>query len=306
MYHRFDEIKYPSTNIRTEIFRKHMNIISEKKYNFLNPKEFEEKFSQKKTDKLILLTIDDGFSSFYESAWPYLKKNEIPFILFISTEAIGKKGYMNWNEIKEIEKESFAFIGNHSHSHEYLLDVSFEDFKKDILQSKKIFENNLGYNPIFFSYPFGEFSFEQSSFIEKYFKYAFGQHSGVIDLNKNAYELPRFPINEKYGDIKRFEFVIDLLPLEYKKVIPKDKYIINNNPPKLEIEFFKNQKNLKNINCFSDEGDKWKKTKVIFQNNILIVDFSDKFKFRRGRINCSLNDTEGWRWFGLQFSVKLD
>ena len=37
-----------------------------------------------------------------------------------------------------------------------------------------------------------------------------------------------------------------------------------------------------------------------------LVNFSDKFNFRRGRVNCSLNDTDGWRWFGLQFSVKLD
>ena len=36
----------------------------------------------------------------------------------------------------------------------------------------------------------------------------------------------------------------------------------------------------------------------------LIVNFREKFLFRRGRINCSLNDNEGWRWFGLQFSVK--
>ena len=32
----------------------------------------------------------------------------------------------------------------------------------------------------------------------------------------------------------------------------------------------------------------------------------EKFNFRRGRINCSLNDTEGWRWFGNQFSINLD
>ena len=96
-------------------------------------------------------------------------------------------------------------------------------------------------------------------FIKKHFKYGFGQHSGVIDINKNKYELPRFPINEKYGDLKRFTFNIDLLPLEYKKVIPEDKYITINNPPNLEIEFFDNQKNLKNINCFSDEGTGWKK-----------------------------------------------
>ena len=33
--------------------------------------------------------------------------------------------------------------------------------------------------------------------------FSFGQHSGVIDLNKDKYELPRFPINEKYGDLKK-------------------------------------------------------------------------------------------------------
>ena len=90
MYHRFDEIKYPSTNIRMEVFRKHMDIISEKNYNYLNPKDFDKKFSERKIKKKILITIDDGFLSFYEKAWPYLKEKQIPFILFISTEAIGK------------------------------------------------------------------------------------------------------------------------------------------------------------------------------------------------------------------------
>ena len=41
------------------------------------------------------------------------------------------------------------------------------------------------------------------------FKYAFGQHSGVMDETKDFYEFPRFPINEKYGDLKRFEFLIN-------------------------------------------------------------------------------------------------
>ncbi len=306
MYHRFNENKYPSTNIKMGVFKEHMKIISEKGYEFIDPKEFDYNFLIKKENKKILITIDDGFSSFYENAWPYLKEKKIPFILFISTKAIGKNGYMKWEEIKEVEKEDFAYIGNHSHSHEYLLDLSFNEFKHDINQSIEIFINNLGYNPIFFSYPFGEFSLEQTKFIKRHFKYAFGQHSGVIDINKNPYELPRFPINEKYGDIKRFNFVIDLLPLEYKKIIPNDKFVSDNNPPNLEIIFFENQKNLKNITCFSDEGNNWKQTNIDFKKNKLIVNFEDKFLFRRGRINCSLNDQEGWRWFGLQFSVKLD
>jgi len=306
MYHRFNEDKYPSTNIKMDIFKKQINIIKDKKYSFENPKDFDLNFNNPKTKKKVLITIDDAFSSFYNHAWPYLKENKIPFILFVSTEPVGKNGYMSWEQIKEIEKEKFAFIGNHSHSHDYLLDLTFENFKKDINKSIEIFEKELGYNPIFFSYPFGEYSLEQINYIKKKFKYGFGQHSGVIDLNKNIYELPRFPINEKYGDLKRFAFLIDLLPLQYKSITPKDKYILNNNPPKLVIEFFKNQKNLNKINCFSDEGNKWEKSNIKIVDNKLFINFRENFLFRRGRINCSLNDNEGWRWLGLQFSVKLN
>ncbi len=307
MYHRFNENKYPSTNIEMDVFEKQINIIKNNKYNFYDPKEFSLNFKIPKKEKKILITIDDGFSSFYENAWPFLKKNQIPFILFISTEAVGNFGYMNWDEIKEIEKEKFAYIGNHSHSHDYLVNFEEQKFLNDINESVKIFKKQLGYNPIFFSYPFGEYSNFIKDYISQNFKFSFGQHSGVIDTNKDIFELPRFPINEKYGDLERFKFLINLQPLQFKKLIPDEKYINNkNNPPNFSVEFFKNQKNLKNINCFSDEGNKWEKSYTSLENNILKIKFRDKFLFRRGRINCSLNDDGIWRWFGVQFSVQID
>ena len=70
------------------------------------------------------------------------------------------------------------------------------------------------------------------------------------------------------------------------------------------MEFFNEQKNLINLNCFSDEGNEWKKSDVDLNKNILNINFEEKFLFRRGRINCSLNDDGVWRWFGVQFSVK--
>ncbi len=303
MYHRFNENKYPSTNIQMDIFKKQIEIIKNKNYKFENPDEFVSNYDIPKKEKKILITIDDAFTSFYENAWPFLKENKIPFILFVSTEPVGKNGYMTWKQIKEVEKEKFAFIGNHSHTHEYLIDFSFDNFKKDISRSIKIFKKELGYNPIFYSHPFGEYSFEQIEFLKNEFDFAFGQHSGVIDINKDRYELPRFPINEKYGDLDRFNFIIDLLPLQYKSIVPQDKLIEENNPPKLIVQFFENQKNIENINCFSDEGNKWEKSKLKFYDKKLEVIFRDKFMFRRGRVNCSINDN-GWRWFGIQFSVK--
>ena len=305
IYHRFGESRYPSTNIQMNVFKNQINIIKDLNYKFYNPKNLEKNFNKEKSEKKILITIDDGFSSFYENAWPYLKENKIPFILFISTEAVGKNGYMNWDQIKEVEKEPTAFIGNHSHSHDYLVNFESSHFLNDIKTANKIFIEKLGYNPIFFSYPFGEYSSFHKTFISKNFKFSFGQHSGVIDLNKDPYELPRFPINEKYGDLERFKFLVNLYPLQFKKLLPDEKFLTNNtNPPEFSVEFFKDQKNLDNINCFSDEGNKWEKSKTYFNKNILKIKFRDKFTFRRGRINCSLNDNGIWRWFGIQFSIK--
>ena len=108
--------------------------------------------------KKILLTIDDGFQSFYDNAWPFLKTKNIPFILFISTAYVGKKGYMNWEQIKEIEESGLGIIGNHSHTHEYLVDQTNNQIINDINRAIELFEKKLGYSPKYFSYPFGEYS----------------------------------------------------------------------------------------------------------------------------------------------------
>ena len=307
MYHRFDENKYPSTNIKIDIFKKQLELIEKNNIEYYDPIEFDIEFNNPKKNKKILLTIDDAFSSFYKNAWPILKEKKIPFILFVSTEPVGKPGYMNWEQIKEVSSYDFAYIGNHSHTHEYLLNFSYIEFEKDIKNSIEIFKKKLGYNPIYFSYPFGEFNLKQTQFIKDNFKYGFGQHSGVIDLTKNKFELPRFPINEKYGDLDRFEFIIKLFPIPYKNLEPKDKFISKKqNPPVVVIDFFEEQKNIKNINCFSNEGNQWRDSIMNFDDNSLKINFREKFTFRRGRVNCSIKDGDIWRWLGIQMSVEVD
>ena len=215
---------------------------------------------------------------------------------------------MTWDQIKEIRKENFVEIGNHSHTHEYLVDESTELIKQDIEKSMIIFKEKLGVNSKFFSYPFGEYSLEFKNLIKSLgFNYAFGQHSGVIDETKDFFELPRFPINEKYGEIKRFNSLIKTLPFKYKKILPEERYLLQvNNPPKVKIEFYENIKNLKSLSCYSNEGNKWRQSDIKFESsNTLLINIDEKFIGERGRINCSLRDPSGfWRWLGLQFVVS--
>jgi len=307
MYHRFEENKYPSTNVRIKEFSQHIKMIKDKNIDFINPKNFKDSLISNKSKKKVLLTIDDGFLSFYKNAWPILKKNKIPFILFVSTREIGSFNYMTWDQIREVAKEDFAIIGNHSHSHEYLIDFESEKIKEDISKSMSIFKKQLGYNSEFFSYPFGEYSLELKKIVKDLgFKYAFGQHSGVSDETKDFFELPRFPINEKYGKIDRFKTILNTRPLKYKVINPIEKYINNStNPPKVTVEFFKDIENIKLLNCYSNEENTWRKSEIVFIEDYKIkINLKGKFITERGRINCSLrNDDGSWRWLGMQFVI---
>ena len=256
----------------------------------------------------LLLTIDDAFESFYLNAWPILEKKKIPFIIFVSTREIGKHGYMTWEQIKEVATSELVSIGNHSHSHEYLIDWENSEIESDLKTSIKIFKKEIGYSPKIFSYPFGEYSISLKKIVsELNFEFAFGQHSGVIDLTKDFLELPRFPINEKYGNLKRFKSILKTLPFPYKNITPENRYIKNedDNPPLVKINFFENLIDIQNVNCYSNEGGIWKKSEIQFVNkNELMIVLKEKFTSERGRINCSLMEEDGkWRWLGIQYVI---
>ena len=69
MYHRFEENKYPSTNIKNEIFSEHLKEINNLGIEFIKYKKFEEIIKIDIDKNYLLLTIDDAFESFYLNAW---------------------------------------------------------------------------------------------------------------------------------------------------------------------------------------------------------------------------------------------
>ena len=52
MYHRFDESKYPSTNIQIDVFKKQLDIIDKEGIEFIHPKDFKKSLYEKKNGRV--------------------------------------------------------------------------------------------------------------------------------------------------------------------------------------------------------------------------------------------------------------
>ena len=84
MYHRFEENKYPSTNVRLKEFNLQLEIINQNKIEFISIDELRKILIENKSydSKKVLITVDDAYRSFYDNGWKILKEKKIPFVLF--------------------------------------------------------------------------------------------------------------------------------------------------------------------------------------------------------------------------------
>jgi peptidoglycan/xylan/chitin deacetylase (PgdA/CDA1 family) len=104
-------------------------------------------------DKVVILNFDDGRLSQYTKALPILDKYGFKATFYVVCNYIGKKdGYMDWNEIKTLQKEGHD-IGSHSMNHVRLEKLSKKNVEYEVGQSKRCLQDH-GINAKSFAYPF--------------------------------------------------------------------------------------------------------------------------------------------------------
>ena len=306
MYHRFGDSRYPSTNIKKEQFINHINELIKPKYNVISIEKALLAINNIEPikDRSIVITIDDAYSSVYDYAWPIFKKYNLPFTLFVSTDVIDNKtpGYMNWEQIR-ILRDHGVTIGSQTKSHPHMFKLTEEKIIEELSFSNKRFINEIGSSPKYFAYPYGEYNLKVTEQVKLHgFIAAFGQHSGVAHRSLGMYELPRFAMNEKYGDMDRFLLAVNALPMPISDLTPKNP-VISKNPPYYGFTLSHEIKPKNAVRCFANNGLK-ADTKRLGKNRIEIR-LNGPFLKGRGRINCTMagNDNR-WRWLGRQFIVN--
>ena len=304
MYHKFGISKYPSTNVTIKQLNLHISEFSQEKYNVKSLDYILDTIINdgQLPNNTIGISVDDADRSFLTTAWPKFKEKNLPVTLFVNTSTIIKnnKNYLNWDEIRQLKSEG-VIIGAHSHSHNHMPDLSIEEIKNEIEISNKIFLKELGLIPSLFAYPYGEADEKIIELLKEYkFKVAFGQHSGAINETSNMYYLPRFSLNEKYGEIDRVKFAARTKGLGIYDFIPSNP-TISTNPPFIGFSVL-DQTIVQSLNCFVFDS-KGQVEKELFKFNERIeIRLARKLNKGRSRINCTTKDRKGnWRWYGHQF-----
>ena len=78
-YHRFDENRYPSTNISMKLFTQQIEYLVKNNYTVWPLSKIVQYLSQNKElpQKCVSITMDDAYKSVYTKAYPLLKKYKI-------------------------------------------------------------------------------------------------------------------------------------------------------------------------------------------------------------------------------------
>jgi len=304
MYHKFGISKYPTTSVTLEQLDAHIKEFSKEKYSLKSIEFVVDTIINdgELPNNTIGISVDDADKSFYSIAWPKFKENGIPVTLFVNTSTIHKnnKNYLNWDQIRELRDEGVS-IGAHSHSHYHMSELSIDEVINEIEISNNIFLKELGEIPSLFAFPYGEANKEIMNLLKEYkFKVAFGQHSGVINETSNLYYLPRFSLNERYGEIDRVKFAANAKGLGVYDFIPKDP-AIKENPPYVGFSLL-DERLVPSLDCFVFDS-KGQVEKELFKFNERIeIRLKRKLTKGRSRINCTAKGKDGfWRWYGHQF-----
>jgi len=305
LYHRFGESQYPTTNIRLEQFEAHLKELKSGGYTVLPLTEIVAAFAAGRPlpDRTVAITIDDAVASVYTRAWPRLKQAGLPFTLFVSTEAHDQrfKDYMTWDQIREL-KAAGVTIGNHSVTHGHMVDQTPQQVADEIAASNARFKAELGEAPTLFAYPYGEYANGPRKAAEKAgFQAAFGQHSGVAYAGADRFTLPRFALNEHWGEIGRFREIVNALPLPITVTEPGDTRVTQPNPPPFALTVSPDVGPLTKFACY---GPAQTKTNVDESARTAKIGFAQPFALGRNRVNCTMPGPDGrWRWWGIQFYV---
>jgi peptidoglycan/xylan/chitin deacetylase (PgdA/CDA1 family) len=120
--------------------------------------------------RYVVLTFDDGFGDFYTNAFPVLSKYGFKATVFLATAFVGNGKFadrqcLSWDEVRHLDGKGISF-GSHTVTHPQLKTLTTKEVERELRDSKKIIEEEVGSPVESFSYPY-RFPEEDATFTQE-------------------------------------------------------------------------------------------------------------------------------------------
>ena len=195
-YHKIDNT-FISLAVRPDDFEAQMKYLSENGYHTISPDELYDSLAGtgELPENPVLITFDDGYVDNYTNAYPILKKYGFKATIFVITSFLGKdKNYMTWDQARELDANGIS-IESHTVDHKSMTDLTDEQLRMELVESKKKAEKELGHPVEYMAYPTGTYNLHIAEMVkEAGYKAAFTIKYGNVDKASNIYALERVPI----------------------------------------------------------------------------------------------------------------
>ncbi|HEX5355990.1 MAG TPA: polysaccharide deacetylase family protein [Aquabacterium sp.] len=114
--------------------------------------------------KSVVITVDDGYASFYHQAYPLLRQYGMPATLFVYTDFIGAGDAVDWAELQEMSRSGLVDVQSHSRTHRNLIEHPSAESEAAYQQAllgeiklpRELLTQKLGTEQSSYAYPYGD------------------------------------------------------------------------------------------------------------------------------------------------------
>jgi len=167
-YHRFGATCRSALCVSDASFRAQLAYLQANGYRSISLRELYAFMTYQRAIPLrsVVITIDDGYRSIYDNAYPLLKEYGFTATLFVYTDFVGATSMsVTWDQLREMKAAGFE-IESHSVSHSDLTmqkdGESDADYRqriiRELVDSKTIIDRELDQETQFLAYPYSKYN----------------------------------------------------------------------------------------------------------------------------------------------------
>lgn len=177
-------------------FRQQMKYLHDEGYQTISLQQFRTilQGKVKNNGKQILITFDDGYENTYTEAYPIMKQYGYIATLFVITDWMDGRNYINWDQAKLLHRNGWDIMP-HTKNHKSLPLLTKGDQLDEITSAKRNIENHLHTKVRVFAYPYG---FRDKTTVDilksNGFDYAFTFENGITDASQDPLLMKRLII----------------------------------------------------------------------------------------------------------------